>query len=155
MTSKGNNVTLDEQIADLGLPSDLADALRGVVMARSVETNREAGYISVRPSGRHIAAYFNKKFVDIAVEPTTSKATSARHPGTRAIEKTTATHYLRVPEGVVDKDGVVALVGTALDWRERGHQWSGSWTSGGSADLAGEICAICNTQIAQNGTCYC
>lgn len=148
-------MTLEEQISDLGLPDGLADILRGVAASRNVETSRQAGYISVRPPNRRIAAYFNKKFVDIAVEPATSKATSAGQPGTRVIEKTTATHFLRVPPGVVDQNQAVAWVATALDWRERGQQWSGEWSTGGPTDLAGEVCAHCNMEIAKNGTCSC
>lgn len=148
-------MNLDEQIADLGLVSGLADALRAVVVARNAEANRESGYISVRPSGRHIAAYFNRRFVDVAVPPDRSQTLQVQHPGTKVIRKTTATHYLHVPEGLLERDTIVALVTGALDWREGGHQWNGAWGAGRSTDLAGEVCATCNVQIAANGECFC
>lgn len=147
---------LDEQILDLDLASDLADALRAVVASRNAETNRESGYISVRPTGRHIAAYFNRRFVDIAVTPDSSQGLHVQHPGTSVIRKTTTTHYLHVPDGLLDSDTLVALVVAALDWRERGHRWNGAAGPAGRwSDLAGEVCAVCNLQIAANGECSC
>ena len=148
-------MTLDDQIADLGMTGELADVLTRVLKERAVETGREAGYVSIRPTGRHIAAYFNRKFVDVAVDPHTSREIASRLPGTSVITKTTATHYLRIPDGCVATDAVVDLVTTAVDWRERGHQWSGSWSGGASADLAGETCQSCYLEIAKNGTCGC
>ena len=146
---------VDEQIVDLGMAGDLAAALRRVASARAVEVEREAGYVSVRPVGRHIAAYFNRQLVDIAVEPLKSAGVAVRHPGTTVLQKTNATHYLRVPTGAVDEDKIVELVTEALDWREIGNRWSGRQAPGGAADLAGETCAACFLVIANNGTCGC
>lgn len=148
-------MTLEEQIADLGLADSLATVLVHVASPVDVETGREAGYVSVRPAGCHIAAYFNRAFVDIAVQPLDSAGLCHRTPGSSVLRKTTATHYLRIPAEHVESEHAVALIEGALAWRQQGPRWSGSWSGGGSADLAGEQCAECNIVIAANGSCFC
>lgn len=148
-------MTVEEQIAELGLAPDHAEVLLRLVSRRSLETAREAGYISLRPQERHIAAYFNKRFLDIATPPEESAGAAHRHPGTRVRRVTTATHMLRVPPDTVAHDELVALVERALDWRESGHHWGGTSTQGGASDLAGETCASCFLVVPKTGVCDC
>lgn len=82
-------MTLEDQIEDLGVDDALADVLREVAAQRAVEIGAEAGYLSVRPSHRHIGAYFTKKYVDVAVQPERSAAVAARLPGSRVMPRTT------------------------------------------------------------------
>lgn len=146
---------LDQQISELPLPSDLAALLRRVVQGRTVETAREAGYISLRPVDRHIAAYFNRGFVDVAVRPEESSVRAAENSGAQVIRRTTATHYVRIATGAVNLDRVAPLIQSALDWREFGSRWSGAHARTAAGDLAGEVCGTCFIAIAVNGACLC
>lgn len=60
---------VEEQIAELGVAADHADVIRTLLSRRSLETACEGGYISVRPPERHIGAFFNKRYVDVATRP--------------------------------------------------------------------------------------
>ena len=143
-----------EQLQHAGLPSAYGALLTAVAAERPVELAAECTYVSVRPPDRHIGAFLNKKYVDVAVAPDRSAGAAVRFPGAEVRPRTTATHYVRVP---LDADPTVLVeeIVAALDWRDGGHQWGGSVDSTQTSDIAGETCATCWTAIAVNGTCLC
>lgn len=143
-----------EQLQHAGLPSAYGALLTAVAAERPVELAAECTYVSVRPPDRHIGAFLNKKYVDVAVAPDRSAGAAVRFPGAEVRPRTTATHYVRVPLGA-DQAVLVEEVVAALDWRDGGHQWGGSVGAQQSSDVAGETCATCWTAIAVNGTCLC
>lgn len=148
---------INEQIDDFGMDSEHAAALRIVVGMYAPDVDVQPGYISVRPPGRHIAAYFNRTFADVVVEPLKAGAVAVQNPGTRVQPKrTSTTAYLRVPGTAVSTDRLAQLVLDALAWREAGTRWSGEVShSGLGADLAGQTCQTCWTQLSNSGACSC
>lgn len=146
-----------EQLDGFGMDPELAAALRAVVGLYAPEADVQPGYISVRPPGRHIAAYFNRRFVDIVVEPLKADDVAWQNPGTRVqAKRTSTTAYLRVPAATVSTDRVVELVLDALAYRELGTSWAGEASGSGlGADLAGQTCQTCWTQLSNSGACSC
>lgn len=148
-------MNLEEQIANLNPEAFVADLLRAVCSARGVETAREASYIGVRPQDRNVAAYFNRRFVDIAVDPSDSAAAAARVQASRVLPKTRATHYVRVDGADLHQEAVPDEILHAVSWREHGPRWAGGSGSGAFRDLAGEVCGTCNLAITPAGSCGC
>jgi len=148
---------ISEQVDEFGLNSEHAAAFRAVVEQYAPDVDVQPGYISVRPHDRHIAAYFNRTFVDVVVDPLKADAVAVNNPGTRVQPKrTSTTAYLRVPGKAVTADRLAELVLVALSWREAGARWGGEAShSGLGADLAGETCETCWTQLANSGACMC
>lgn len=146
-----------EQIDEFGLTPEHSAALRAVIGLYAPDVDVQPGYISVRPQGRHIAAYFNRTFVDVVVDPLKVDAVAVQNPGTRAQPKrTSTTAYLRVPKAVMSADRLAEMVLGALAWREAGTSWGGEVThSGVGADLAGETCQTCWTELSNSGACAC
>lgn len=148
---------ISEQIDEFEMGSERAAALRAVLGRYAPDVDFQPGYVSVRPPGRHIAAYFNRTFVDVVVDPLKANAVAMENPGTRVQPKrTSTTAYLRVPGSAVSTDRLVELVLGALAWREVGTRWGGEMShSGLGADLAGESCQTCWTQLSNSGACLC
>jgi hypothetical protein len=145
-----------EQIDAFGMSGEFAEALRSVIAEHGPVVDFQPGYVSMRPAGRHVAAYFNKNFVDIVVDPAKVHGVAAKHPGTRVQPKlTSTTAYLRAPAKVLPVPTLVDLITKAIVWREAGNAWSGEVQAGVAADLAGERCRTCNTTISKNGSCWC
>ena len=148
--------SVDELIAELALAPDLAEVLRRVTSRRDVGLDRQNAYISLRPAGHYIAAYFNKRHVDVVVEPLQAQAVCAAHPGTSLLPKRTSeTAYVRIPSGTVEESKVVTLIEHAIVYRESGARWSGQSGPGLGADLAGATCVTCHFELAKNGSCGC
>lgn len=145
------------QIDGFGMDSGQAAALRSLIGQYAPDVDVQPGYVSVRPPGRHIAAYFNKAFVDVVVDPLKADAVAVRNPGTRVQPKRTSTAaFLHVPARTVTTDRLVELVLDALAWREAGARWGGeAGRSGLGADLAGQMCQTCFTQLSNSGACLC
>jgi hypothetical protein len=138
------------------MSDEFAEALRSVIAEHGPLVDFQPGYVSVRPAGRHIAAYFNKNFVDIVVDPAAVHGVAAQHRGTRVQPKmTSTTAYLRVPAKALPAPSLGDLISTAIIWRDAGNAWSGEAQAGVGADLAGENCRTCNTTISKNGSCWC
>ena len=149
-------MSLMSQISGLGLANDLARALVAVVRKHGPEVDLQSGYISVRPAEGHIAAYFNRNFVDIVVDPSKADGIAVRHQGTRVLPKrTSTTAYLHVPAGTLDEATVSSLLDDALAWREAGARWFGAADGPLGVDVAGETCQTCRLTIAKNGECDC
>lgn len=148
---------IDEQIDEFGMDSDHAAALRTVIGLYAPEVDVQPGYISVRPPGRHIAAFFNRRRVDVVVDPMKAERVAWQNPGTRvAAKRTSTTAYLCVPGAAVTPDRLVQLVLDALAYRETGRSWTGeAGHTGLGADLAGETCETCWTQLSNSGACSC
>lgn len=148
---------INEQINEFGMDSQYAAALRTVIEQYAPDVDVQPGYISVRPTGRHIAAYFNKTFVDVVVDPMKADGVAVQNPGTRVqLKRTSTTAYLRVPGSAVSTGRLAQLVLDALAYREAGTKWGGEVTRAGmGVDLAGETCQTCWTQISNNGACMC
>lgn len=148
---------IGEQIDGFGLSAEHAAALRAVIEQYAPEVDVQPGYVSVRPGGRHIAAYFNKNFVDVVVDPMQVDGVAVKHPGTKAqLKRTSNTAYLRVPRTAVTTDRLVELVLGALARQEAGSRWGGEvGQSGLGADLAGQTCQTCWTQLSNSGACAC
>jgi hypothetical protein len=138
---------ISEQIDEFRMDSRHAAALRAVIgrYAPVVDVVDEHGYISVRPPDRHIAAYFNRGFVDVVVDPLKADAVAVANPGTRVQPKrTSTTAYLRVSGTAVSSDRLEELVLAALARQEAGRRWGGRATNSGlGADLAGQTCQTC------------
>lgn len=152
-----DEMNIGEQIEAFGFSPEHAGALRAVIKRYAPEVDVQPGYISIRPGGRHIAAYFNKNFVDVVVDPMQVDATAVRNPGTRAqAKRTSTTAYLRVPRTTLTTDRLVDLVLGALARQEAGSRWRGEvGHSGLGADLAGQTCQTCRTQVSNSGACMC
>lgn len=148
---------INEQIDGFGMESEHAAALRTVAERYAPDLDVQPGYISVRPPGRHIAAYFNRTFVDVVVDPLKADGVAVRNPGTRLRPKrTSTTAYLHVPGSAVSADRLAELVLAALAWREAGTSWGGEVRrSGLGADLAGQTCQTCWNQLSNSGACAC
>jgi len=148
---------ISEQIDEFGMDSGHAAALRAVIGSYGPDVDVQPGYISVRPPGRYIAAYFNRTFVDVVVDPLKANAVAVQNPGTRVQPKrTSTTAYLRVPPKVVTTDRLAELVLAALALRDAGSRWGGEAShSGLGADLAGQTCQTCWTQLSNSGACSC
>ena len=148
---------INEQIDEFGMDPEHAAALRTVFGQYAPDVDVQPGYISVRPPGRHIAAYFNRTFVDVVVDPMKADGVAVQNPGTRVQPKrTSTTAYLRVPGAVVATERLAQLVFDALAYREAGTRWGGELTRAGlGVDLAGEMCQTCWTQISNSGACLC
>jgi len=148
---------ISEQIDEFGMASGHAAALRAVIGRYAPEVDVQPRYISVRPPGRHIAAYFNKTFVDVVVDPLKANAVAVQNPGTRVQPKrTSTTAYLRVPGAAVTTDRLAELVLAALARQEAGGGWGGEVShSGLGAELAGQTCQTCWTQLSNSGACSC
>lgn len=148
---------ISKQIDEFGMGSRHAAALRAVLEQYTPLVDVKPGYISVRPEGRRIAAYFNKTFTDVVVDPLQVDTVAVQNPGTNAQPKrTSTTAYLRVPGSAVSSTRLVELVLTALARQEAGTRWGGeSSRSELAADLAGQQCQTCWTELSVSGACLC
>ncbi|MGY1690357.1 hypothetical protein [Geodermatophilus sp. SYSU D01105] len=148
--------TLHDHLDDLA-PSPAVRALASDLAAwTTVESDRQAQYVSLRPStDSAVALYAHKTWVSIALPPERAPEVVGDVPGATLDEKTPATTYLHVDADLLaDRyDVVLAIAKEAMDWRVHGPRSSVGTGSAKKGEQARDVCPTCRMELLPSGAC--
>ncbi len=148
--------TLHEHLDDLD-PTPAVRALATDLAGwTTVESDRQAQYVSLRPSTESaVAVYLHRTWVSIALPPERAPQVVGDVPGATPDRKTPATTYLHVDAGSLDDryDVILSASREAMDWRAHGPRSSVGTGAAKKGEQAPEICSTCWMQLLPSGAC--
>ncbi|MGY1640852.1 hypothetical protein ACI782_06915 [Geodermatophilus sp. SYSU D00703] len=148
--------TLHDHLDDLDPAPPVRALATDLAGWTSVESDRQAQYVSLRPSTENaVAVYAHKTWISIALSPERALQVVGEVPGATLDNKTPATTYLHVAaDSLGDRYAVVlGIAKEAMGWRATGPKSSVGTGSPKKGEQASKICPACQMELLPSGAC--
>lgn len=148
--------TLPEHLDDLDPTPEVRALATDLAGWTTVESDRQAQYVSLRPSTESaVAVYLHRTWVSIALPPERALQVASDVPGATLDKKTPATTYLHVD---ADSLGiryavVLGIAKEAMSWRATGPRSSVGTGAAKKDEQASKICPRCRMELLPSGAC--
>jgi hypothetical protein len=147
---------LQQHLEDLAPTARIEQLATDLAGRSAIESDRQAQYVSLRPSMEGaVAVYLHKNWVSLALPPERALEVIGQLPGATLDKKTPATTYVHISDEVLEEryDVAVQVAGEAVSWRATGPRSSvGTGSTKSPAKQIGS-CPVHHLQLLPSGAC--